>query len=764
MPERVTDRPHDMTSDLFQRSRAVFGEAVSLSPKDREAFLRGACGDDTALREEVEALLAESESGTLEGGVREAVRSLHTIPEGTRIGPYELVRELGRGGMGTVYLAERADATFRKQVALKLVSAGLDASYFLKRFHDERQILASLSHPNIAMLLDGGTTEDGLPYFVMEYVEGRPIDGFCKDEGAPLPRRLRLFLSVCDAVQHAHRNLVVHRDLKPSNILVGKDGVPKLLDFGLARLLTPEAGTERTVTEWRAMTPAYASPEQIRGEVVTTQSDVYSLGVLLFVLLTGRKPYGDTASEPSAMLAAILTAEPLRPRAIDPTIARDLEAIVLKALRKEPGQRYGSVEQLATDLGRYLGGYPVLARRGTAAYRAKKFARRHWAGLTAALLVLASLVAGLLVANHQRRKAERRFEDVRTLARTVMFDLHDGIARLPGSTKVREKLVKTGLEYADALAKESSSDPDLRREVAAAYSRLGDVQGGPNSNLGDRESAKESYRKAVVIREALVESRFATDQDRLLLADSLVRLGRIRSPEARGSLQRALEIQEAVLRAATGSFEARQGLAATHAALAGFHDQDPPRALEERRIAHRLFEELAREKPDDAGAQRDLALSCKYFGARLQQIRDFEASLPLYRQAVAIDEKRLAADSNDAQARLDLSFSLGSVSSCLDTMGDLEQAISFRQRATELREAIAAADPADRWANLSLANGLGRLSDLQARSGELARARASRVRSLEILRSWRDKGPKNPELEKEIAEGDAALARLPRRP
>ena len=230
-----------VTPELFRKSRALFDEAVELPRADRETFLRGACADDAALREEVEALLAEAESAPLDGGVREAVRSFDTIPEGTRVGPYELVQEIGRGGMGTVHLARRADDAFQREVAIKLVGFGLDAAYFLERFRQERRILASLAHPNIAALLDGGTTEDGRPYLVMELVSGRPIDVYCREENASTERRLQLFRDVCTAVQYAHRNLVVHRDLKPSNILVTQEGIPKLLDFGLARLLCRRA-------------------------------------------------------------------------------------------------------------------------------------------------------------------------------------------------------------------------------------------------------------------------------------------------------------------------------------------------------------------------------------------------------------------------------------------------------------------------------------------------------------------------------------------
>lgn len=765
MYDRFTDGPHDMTSDLFRRSRTVFGEAMGRPRNEREAFLREACGDDDALRAEVEALLRESEGQAFEEQVREVLsdlsgpQSVDRAP-GRRAGPYELLREIGRGGMGAVYLGRRADEAFEREVAVKLVQTGPDAGPLLERFRSERQILASLSHPNIATLLDGGTTDEGLPFFVMEYVDGLPIDDYCARAGISLEGRLRLFLLVCGAVQHAHRNLVVHRDLKPSNILVTRDGVPKLLDFGLARLLTPEAGADRTATEWRALTPAYASPEQVRGEPVSTVSDVYSLGVLLYVLITGRRPYGDSA-EPSALLHAVLTEEPARPRLRNPALPRDVEEILLKALRKEPEQRYGSVEQFAGDVSRFLGGYPVAVRRGGTAYRARKFVKRHWAGLAAAAAVAAALVGGLLIANQQRRIAVRRFDDLRKLARTVIFDLHDAIATLPGSTKARERLVRTGLEYVDALAAGESLNPDLQREVAASYGRLGAVQGGANSNLGDPAGARESFRKAIRVGRALVASRFGTDADRLQLANLHVALGQL-GDGFEEEFAEALRIEKEILARSPGDFGVRLALAATYASLSTAHSKhkDLPGALEERRLAHAILEDLAKEKPGDGRVQRELALSCKYYGALLQRGGDAAGALRLYERAVAIDEERRRADANSALVRLDLSFSLGSVSACLAQMGDLPRALAFRERATALREEIARADPADKWANLGLANGLARLSDLQARGGDAARARASRVRSLEILRSWRERDPGDAELAKEIEEGNAALARL----
>jgi TolB-like protein/Tfp pilus assembly protein PilF/tRNA A-37 threonylcarbamoyl transferase component Bud32 len=388
-----------VNAELFRKARAIFDEAVELPENEREEFLGRAC-DGPDVREEVEALLREAGGPAFTDGVREAISDLTDsgagagVVPGRRAGPYELVREIGRGGMGAVYLARRADAAFQREVAVKLVQAGLEAGPILSRFRAERQILASLSHPNIATLLDGGTTEEGIPFFVMELVDGRPIDVHCREERLGLEAVLRLFLSVCAAVQHAHGKLVVHRDLKPSNILVTREGTPKLLDFGVARMLTPESA-ERTATDQRALTPAFASPEQVRGDPVTSASDVYSLGVVLYALLTGRRPYRAATGEPAALLNAVLTEDPRPPGAAAPGagISRDLDAIVLKALRKEPGSRYPSAGELGKDLARFLDGARVQARADTFGYAARRFASRHRAALVATAAACLSIGA-----------------------------------------------------------------------------------------------------------------------------------------------------------------------------------------------------------------------------------------------------------------------------------------------------------------------------------------------------------------------------------
>jgi eukaryotic-like serine/threonine-protein kinase len=432
-----------MKAERWRQIEEIFQAAFDSAPENRAALLDSACGDDLELRSEVESLLAAHEQSGFTAGV--AFNDVFSVleqragqlEEGRRMGPYRLLREIGHGGMGRVYLAARADDAYQKLVAIKVIRRGLDTDDIIRRFHSERQILASLDHPNITRLLDGGTTEDGLPYFVMEYIDGEPIDEYCASRKINISDRLRLFQKVCAAVSYAHQNLVIHRDIKPGNVLVTKGGVPRLLDFGIAKLLAPGGPREDgTLTSLRPLTPEYASPEQVRGRAITTASDVYSLGVLLYVLLTRHLPYRAPMSTAAEIERAICEEEPGRPslvvmrascesaeskEQILPDFANgmgegtldklcrrlegDLDNIVLMALRKEPQRRYTSVEQLSDDLGRHLGNTPVIARPNTAGYRAGKFVVRHKSGVAAALLLLITLSAGIGATAWQARTA-----------------------------------------------------------------------------------------------------------------------------------------------------------------------------------------------------------------------------------------------------------------------------------------------------------------------------------------------------------------------
>jgi serine/threonine protein kinase len=488
-----------MTPERWQKLEEIFQTAAGLPNHERQAFLSKACEGDHELLGEAESLIAHTEGSDPASAVRDVAGRMAKEQAdryvGGRIGAYRVTGVIGSGGMGVVYAAVRDDQQYTKQVAIKLVKRGMDTDLLLERFRTERQILATLEHPQIARLLDGGATEDGRPYLVMEHVDGLPILDHCEQRNLSLLERLDLFRSVCDAVEYAHRNLVVHRDIKPGNILVIKEGLPKLLDFGVAKLLTPApSGEQGTLTSlgMRMLTPDYASPEQIRGERVTTATDVYSLGAVLYELLTGVRPHRLSDCTPERMNQAICGAEIERPsaavmrnerlgermrRQTARQLSGDLDNIVLMALRKEPERRYASVEQFSQDLKRHVEGKPVSARPDTLRYRAGKFVRRNKLAVAAGVVAAVSLVVGAAATAWQGRRAEQRFQQVRKLANVFLFDLHDRLQNLAGATEVRQFVVRTGLDHLAGLEREAGGDPELMRELALAYRKAGDVQG-----------------------------------------------------------------------------------------------------------------------------------------------------------------------------------------------------------------------------------------------------------------------------------------------
>jgi len=433
---------------------------------------------------------------------------------GTRLGSWEIIEPIGQGGMGGVYRVSRADGPFRQEAALKLIRKGFDTDDIVRRFRAERQILASLEHPGIARLIDGGTAPDGRPFLVMEFVRGAPLLDFVTSRRMDVPARLKLFREVCEAVQFAHRNLIVHRDLKPSNILVTDDGSARLLDFGISKVVSADGdGLTADLTGPIAlMTPEYASPEQVRGERASTSSDVYSLGVILYELLSGQKPYRFRTRSITEILGVMTGPEPKKPSAAAGKerarlLTGDLDNVVQKAMARDVAQRYGSVEQLSEDLRRFLSGEPVLARPATAAYRVSKFVRRNRLAVGAAAALALSLVAGLAatawqarLAREQRDRAEKRFDEVRGLAKSVVFELHEAIKDLPGSNAARLVLVDKALEYYNSLAAEMPDDPVLRQEMGRSYLRIGDVQGLPTyPNLGQSQEAMASFRRSTAL-------------------------------------------------------------------------------------------------------------------------------------------------------------------------------------------------------------------------------------------------------------------------
>ena len=447
-------------------------------------------------------------------------------PESLACGPYHLGRLLGRGGMGTVYSAERVDGEVTQRVAVKLLRPGADDRQLRHRFLAERQILATLSHPNIARLLDAGHRQDGQPYLVMEYVEGKAIDVFAA--GLSTRRKIALFLKVCAAVSYLHRNLVVHRDLKPANILVTNEGEPKLLDFGIAKIV--DLTSDATVTNVRMLTPDYASPEQVGDGVITTATDIYSLGAVLYKLLTDKSPRHSVADSPAAMASAISSGRITPPSKWAPNLKGDLEAVLLKAMRKEPQERYGSVDALAEDLRACLESRPVRARSSDLWYRTRKLLRRNWVTATATALVLASLSTGLFIANRERVIAERRFAQLRQLSNKII-DLERAIRTLPGSIEARRQLVAASLDYLEGLSRDAQGSLDLAQEISDGYWRMARIQGvNTEFNLGDSAKAEESLKKADALIERVLASRphdrgalfrsAVIAHDRMILADT----------------------------------------------------------------------------------------------------------------------------------------------------------------------------------------------------------------------------------------------------
>jgi len=505
----------------LERVIALFEQALSAPHEERAEFVQRVSGDDTALRRELESLLdaeasaAEYFDDLADGAVAPAYAALvheaATGPrwEGRRVGAYRLVREIGRGGMSRVFLAERSDGEFERQVALKLMRPGFDSDLDVRRFRAERQILASLDHPHIARLLDGEVTEDGLPYLVLEYIDGVPVDRYCRARALSPRRRLELFVTIADAVDYAHRHAVVHRDLKPSNILVTADGTVKLLDFGVAKLLEQPAPGARptTRTGQRWMTPEYAAPEQIRGTPVTPRTDVYQLGAALYELLAGRTPFGHCGATIHELERAVLEREP---DALGGTLGGDLDAIVCKALRKRPEERYASASEFADDVRRHLTGHPVQARRRTFGYLTRRFVHRNRLRLAVAAgiaLVLVTAVTAVGVEEKRSRRALAELASRAGIADSVPTFVNELLALSSADrimdTSAARALVQRGLVYARA----SSRQPQRQAQILEA---AGNVQ----AKLREYDSAFALLQEALVIRRRLADRQRVADRAR----------------------------------------------------------------------------------------------------------------------------------------------------------------------------------------------------------------------------------------------------------
>jgi len=719
-----------MPSLPFDEIKARLDQYASIPCPDRQKFLDDTCGADESLRH-LASRLYDEKFGTREAIVSPPIEKAE--PGSTsdwQIGPYRVERELGRGGMGVVYLASRADQQYRKQVAIKLLRPSHDGDHIFRRFQNERQILANLEHPNICRLLDGGVTADGEPYIVMEHVRNaQPIDEYCASRELSLSESLELFRQACSAVQYAHRFLIVHRDLKPSNILVTDEGVVKLMDFGIAKnLLAGFDDPSPPTLGMQPMTPAYASPEQLCGGTISTASDVYSLGVVLYELLTGHRPFESDEKVLPDILQSIFEHDPKRPStvlrstvegaiAIDKLSDRlrgDLDWIVLMALRKDPMRRYVSVEQFSEDIRRHMEGLPVIARRDTFSYRAGKFLSRNKLGVAAVALIVASLAGGIVSTRREQARTKARFNDVRALANSVLFEISDAIRDLPGSTPARLLLVERAQTYLDKLDHESGNDLSLERELAEAYKKIGEVQyrvGYPN--LGDITGALANARKELALREGISEKDH-TVAAKLAVADAHMRLGELLDGTA-----------------------------------------DPRSAAAHIGQALQIHEALHAENPKNVDVRSDLARSYRVAGDRQKMEGNAQAFYELNQKALKIREGLLAEHPDDEEIQQQYSMDLVRIGDSLGSpnetnLGRYEEARKTYERALEIREALAMGNPSNAVGVRDVSNVYQRLGSLLEHTGNYPASLEMSRQGLAISERLFEADPANFEVRRDV--------------
>ncbi len=702
---------------MSDRVDEIFCQVEELAPDAREAFLDEACADDSELRREVLSLLvAYTETGDdfLERPLIEAPATW-TSPEGRHLGPFRLVREIGRGGMSRVFLAARDDQDLYQEVAVKILKWGIDTAEVVRRFHQERRILARLEHPFIARFLDSGNTEDDLPYVVMELVEGEPIDRYCEIHSLSVAQRLELFRKVCSAVEFAHRSLIVHRDLKPSNVLVTADGTPKLLDFGIAKLLEDGVGSNvlltqanLTATGTHPMTMAYASPEQIRGEVITTASDVYSLGVILYQLLTGVRPYGESNPSTPELLRAICEEEATKPstaavrvghdRARQRRLSGDLDSIVLKSLEKDPGRRYGSVEQLADDVQRHLDGQTVMARDATLFYRAGRYLRRHRLEVVS-LVVIFLLVLGF--STHTvilRNRAIESREQVQAVTKVMgsVFEAWNPEDRLQLNRELLDGQVK-------AILDNETLEPELRATLIEAL-------GSAYIGLGHYAEAGLLFEECLALRRQMPN---VLPQE---LVGSLLDLADVRRRFER--YQEAVTLVEEALSILRRSQAATADIAKTLANLAKL-----AKAQGDLLGAEKLYSEALRMKIRVLGEEHeDVATGKHNLAATLRALGRIEEAEGLHRESLALRTELFGERS------LEVASSLNSLALCLRDLNKLAEAEDHARRVLEIRREIYG----DRHSAVSTA--LNNLATVLQRRGALEESAALLQQALVIRR------------------------------
>lgn len=767
-----------MNPEKWKKIKELFAEAVELPMAERTAFLDQNC--DSEIRAEVEKMLEMDEDDSLE------TSPLHQFnPIGKSIGKYKVLEEIGRGGMGNVYLAERED--LKQKVALKIIKKGLDSEDILRRFKHESEILATLEHPNIARLIDGGTTPDGLPFYTMEFVEGQPIDEFCNNKS--LEEKLDLFRQVCKAVAYAHARLVVHRDLKPSNIIVDADGTAKLLDFGIAKILSEDNfGRKGTATSLGMMTPNYASPEQIRGEQVTTATDIYSLGIIVYELLTGVLPYDlqdKTLDKVLEIISKTTIAKPSenpRSKIQNLKLKGDLDTIILKSLQKEPERRYQSVVDFSEDIRRYLVGLPITARPDTFRYRASKFVRRNTVAVFAASLVFLSLIGGLIgiyyqysIANRQKTLAEKRFADVRELANKVVFRYHDEIAKFSGSTALREELVNDAVKYLDVLAADETNDNQLKLELSKAYQKIGDVQGRPyTANLGKSEDALLSYQKAVDILKNASEKtpkEFELKRELVRAMQRLIALkARLGKNDYQPEIQNTVNLQLEVNQTDTSnSTKNAIELAEVFVTQADYIYAPISERLEIYKKAYELLENIPDKTPEIqhnlVRVNQRLGSNYVWLGDEFAKKGDKEKASENYRNALPYNQKmfeavkeEIALGGETQNLRRILAGANQNLGENYFKLGEKEKGLEMLQRNLDIALNLAQKDEKNTEAQIDVANSYASFADAYAQFGDFKQAVEADQKALSVLEKQFAFDKKNIELSHAVIRRNNHLA------
>ncbi len=761
-----------MSTASPERARQIAEVAKAASEcetKERGYFVEQACGGDAELRAEVNSLLRfhDAGDGVFEKGalhlVAGSLTSAPSIEAGQQVGEYRIMSLIGAGGMGDVYLAE--DLELRRKVALKLVRAGIGNDDLAARFRHEEQILASLNHPNIAQLHGYGRTQSGTPFFVMEYVQGDSITDFCKARKLSISDRLRLFQKVCGAVHYAHQHLVIHRDLKPSNILVTEAGEPKLLDFGIAKLIEGEDSPVTravTMTVFGLMTPEYASPEQVRGDPISTATDIYSLGVVLYELLTNQRPYRTKSRRPDEIARAVTDEEPQRPSTAAAGSAElrfddlkslrgDLDNIMLMALRKEPQRRYSSVAQFSDDIRRYLEGRPVVAHKDTLGYRAKKFVRRNRAPVAAGAALLLAIVAGSVaiawqarVATRERDRAQKRFNDVRHLSNALLTEIAPLIERLEGATEARQALVRQSVAYLDSLAAESADDAGLQTELAAAYEKVAALQGAPQRpNLGDFSGAIASYDKAHAIRQRRASIASGDFENRRAAAGNRREVAAIRFwindfPGALRDAEKALHGYGQLLTERPGDVGVQLGWAETNLDIAQTHSRN-----QRYKEAYKFLEEPLTQleqlrAADGANAETLRLLGRGYTILAIALSWDDQPARAEAEMAkgIAINESLVAAQPNDVILRQGLWFTYLQASSLYEETGDPTKDLlseEFAHKALQMALGTVEKDPANTQARQSVGQSHSKLAVSAANLNKTSEAIVHAEKALEVF-------------------------------